>query len=128
MNLIILSLTCISLLAGCARTEAQQTAYRRLSAAQAQKMMSELEDYILLDVRTEGEYREKRIAGAKLIPDYEIKGRAGRELSDKNKVILVYCRSGRRSESAAKALAGLGYVNVYDLGGIMDWPYDTVSD
>ena len=127
-NLIIFSLACISLLGGCVRTDAQQAAYRRLSAAQAQKMMSEQENYILLDVRTEAEYREKRIAGAILIPDYEIKDRAGRELSDKNKVILVYCRSGRRSANAAKALVSLGYVNVYDLGGIMDWPYDTVSD
>ena len=127
-HLIILSLAGISLLGGCVRTEAQQATYRKLSAEEAHKMMSELKDYVLLDVRTDGEYKEKRIAGAILIPDYEIKDRAGKELPDKNKVIFVYCRSGRRSANAAKYLVSLGYVNVYDFGGIIDWPYDTVSD
>ena len=125
---IVISLICINLPAGCVRTETQQAAYRKVTAAQAYKMMSELKDYIILDVRTEGEYKEKRIAGAILIPDYEIKDRAGKELSDKNRVILVYCRSGARSANAARNLASLGYVNVYDFGGITGWPYDTVSE
>ena len=116
-NLIICSLVCISLLAGCSRTEAQQAVYRKVSSAEAHKMMSESKGHILLDVRTDTEYKEKRIAGAILIPDYEIKDRAGKELPDKNKVILVYCRSGRRSANAARALISLGYVNVYDFGG-----------
>ena len=127
-KIVIYSLTCIGLLAGCSRMEAQQAVYRKLSAAEAYKMMSELKDYILLDVRTDAEYREKRISGAILIPDYEIKDRAGKELPGKNKVILVYCRSGRRSANAARNLVSLGYENVYDFGGIVDWPYDTVSD
>jgi len=122
----VLSLLCV--LGGCVRTEAQQAAYHKLSAAEAQKMMSELEDFIILDVRTEAEYREQRIAGAVLIPDYEIKERAPVELPLKDKVILVYCRSGRRSGNAARTLAGLGYSNVYDFGGIIDWPYDTIGD
>ena len=91
-------------------------------------MMGELKDFILLDVRTEEEYRESRIPGALLIPDYEIKDRAENELPDKTKIIFVYCRSGRRSSNAARELANLGYVNVYDMGGIANWPYETISN
>ena len=124
----IFSLIAINLLAGCSRIEAQQAVYRKLSAADAYKMMSELTDYVLLDVRTEEEYRERRISGAILIPNYEIKDRAAKELPDKDKVIFVYCRSGARSANAAGELAALGYVNVYDIGGIMNWPYETIDD
>ena len=127
-HLFVFSLACISLSGGCACIKAEQAAYRKVSAIEAYKMMSELGDYIILDVRTDEEYKEKRIAGAILIPNYEIKNRAEKELPDKSKVILVYCRSGGRSANAARELAGLGYENVYDFGGIIDWPYDTVSD
>ena len=129
--LIILCLT----LAGCGRAKAQsdgnvapETQYRRITPAQAQGMMSELNDYILLDVRTQEEYRERRIYGAVLIPDSELVKRVEKELTDKNSVILVYCRSGRRSENAARTLLKMGYANVYDFGGIMNWPYETVTD
>ncbi len=71
------------------------------------------------------EYKKKHIKDATLIPDTEIAIRAVAELPDKSAVILVYCRSGRRSESAAKALVKLGYTGVYDFGGIVDWPYKT---
>ena len=70
---------------------------------------------------------EQRLEGAILIPDYEIRIRAEKELPDKNAIILIYCRSGRRSELAAVELVNLGYTNVYDFGGIIDWPYETVS-
>ena len=90
-------------------------------------MMESVDDFILLDVRTEEEFRENRIGGAILIPDYEISARAGLELPDKDAVILIYCRSGRRSENAARELADMGYTNVYDFGGIIDWPYETAS-
>jgi len=101
---------------------------RKISADEAHKMMNELKDFILLDVRTENEFKEKRIGGAILIPDFEIKNRAEKELKDKNQVILVYCRSGRRSASAAGELARMGYVNVYDFGGILDWKFGTVGE
>ena len=90
-------------------------------------MMAESDDYILLDVRTEEEYREQRIDGSVLIPNDEISIRAEAELPDKDAAILVYCRSGRRSASAAAELAALGYTNIYDFGGIQSWPYETVS-
>ena len=90
-------------------------------------IMSETDDYILVDVRTEEEFFESRIEGAVLIPVDDVETLAKTMLPDKKEVILVYCRSGVRSERAAKALAGLGYKNVYNLGGIIDWPYETVS-
>ena len=114
------------ILTGCSRASSQQGAYRKISADEASQMMSELKDFILLDVRTEGEYRESHIAGAMLIPNQEINDRAEKELPDKNRVILVYCQSGGRSASAARELIRLGYENVYDFGGINDWPFDTV--
>ena len=127
-RLILWSLVCISQFTVNSRVAAQQVVYSRISAEEAYRMMSELSDFILLDVRTEREFREAHIAGAVLIPNNELRGRAERELPDKSGVILVYCRSGRRSENAARLLLSLGYTNVYDFGGIIDWPYETLSD
>lgn len=136
---LVVLLACISLLAGCGspspdtepsalpaqvETKAQ---YRKISAIEAKNIMDETEDYILLDVRTYEEFWEKRINGSILIPDYEIADRVEKELPDKDALIFVYCRSGRRSAIAAKELCSMGYSNVYDFGGIIDWPYDTVS-
>ena len=101
--------------------------YHKITPKEAKEVMDKGEPYILLDVRTDEEYSEKRIEGAILIPDFEIGSRAGSELPDKDALILVYCRGGRRSANAANELVSLGYTNVYDIGGINDWPYDTVS-
>ena len=90
-------------------------------------MMQDTDKYVLVDVRTDEEYKEKRIRGAILIPDNEIANRAAAALPNKNSLILVYCRSGRRSANAANALVRMGYTNVYDMGGIVDWPYETVD-
>ena len=113
--------------AGGATEGNQAPVYRRITAEEAHEMMAQSASYVLLDVRTEEEYREKRIDGATLIPNDEIKSRAAAELPDKGQLILIYCRSGNRSASAAKALVELGYSNVYDFGGIGDWLYGTVS-
>ena len=102
--------------------------YRKISAAEAKSMMDEIDGYILLDVRTEEEFLEKRINGSILIPDYEIADRVEKELPDKDALILVYCRSGRRSANASNELCSMGYTNVYDFGGIIDWPYETVAE
>lgn len=85
------------------------------------------EDVIILDVRTQAEFAEGHIPNALLLPDNEIKQRAEELLPDKEQTILVYCRSGRRSELAAKELIQLGYTNVYDFGGILDWTGDVVK-
>jgi len=102
--------------------------YRKISAEEAWQMMESSGEYILLDVRTEAEYRESHIKGAILIPDFEISARALKELPDKDMLIFVYCRRGRRSENAARELVEMGYTNVYDIGGIVDWPYGTINN
>ena len=106
---------------------APKAEYRKIDAADAKEMMESNPDAIILDVRTQQEFDEKHIDGAVLIPDTELKDRAAAELPDKEAVILIYCRSGNRSRSAANALLEMGYSNVYDFGGINDWPYETVS-
>ena len=104
---------------------AQKQGYKQISQAQAKEIMDTRSDYILLDVRTEKEFAAGHIKGAILIPDYEIRLRAEEELPDKDKTILVYCRSGRRSKLAARNLAELGYTDVLEFGGIIDWKYGT---
>ena len=84
-------------------------------------------DYIILDVRTMEEFNESHIDGAILIPDYEINEKAEEILTDKNQLIFVYCRSGRRSKIAAEELVKLGYTNVKEFGGIIDWEYEIVK-
>jgi rhodanese-related sulfurtransferase len=102
---------------------AQKQGYKQISQAQAKEIMDTRSDYILLDVRTEKEFAAGHIKGAILIPDYEIRLRAEKELPNKAKTILVYCRSGRRSKLAARDLAELGYSDVLEFGGIIDWKY-----
>ena len=87
--------------------------------------MDSQEDYIILDVRTQDEFDESRIPGAILIPHNEITEKAEDLLTNKDQLILVYCRSGRRSKLAAEALVELGYTNIKEFGGIIDWPYET---
>ena len=90
--------------------------------------MNTEKDYIILDARTQEEYDEGHIDGAILIPEYEVSARAEKELPDKDGLILVYCRSGRRSKIASQALVDLGYTNVKEFGGIIDWSYGIVKD
>lgn len=101
--------------------------YMQITQDEAKSLMDSEKDYIILDVRTMEEFNESHIDGAILIPDYEINEKAEETLTDKNQLILVYCRSGRRSKSAAAELADLGYTNVKEFGGIIDWNYGTVS-
>ncbi len=98
-----------------------------ISPEEAYKRLESEEDIILLDVRNQGEYEEQHIPGSILIPVNELEKRAEAELTDKDADIIVYCASGKRSSSAANILAGLGYSKVYNMGGIMDWPYEVES-
>ena len=104
-----------------------EATYQKISGEDAKDMMEDGNPFILLDVRTDEEFKENRIEGAILIPDYEIVSRVEKELVDKDARILIYCRSGRRSALAAKEMINMGYTNVYDFGGIIDWTYDTVN-
>ena len=102
--------------------------YYQLTPEEAHGIMVRESGYVILDVRTESEFNEAHIPNAMLLPDYEIIERAEEVLPDKDKMILVYCRSGRRSKNASAELAAMGYTNVWEFGGIIDWPYDVVSD
>ena len=106
------------------QTNHKEVNYMNITAQQAKEIMDTEEGYIILDVRTEEEYAEGHIPNAILIPDYEIAEKAERVLTDKDQQILVYCRSGRRSKLAAEALVELGYTNIKEFGGIIDWPYE----
>ncbi|MBO5360506.1 MAG: rhodanese-like domain-containing protein [Clostridia bacterium] len=101
--------------------------YVQISAAEAKALMDSEKDYVIIDARTQEEYDAGHIPGAVLIPEYEIADRAESKLPDKNQLILVYCRSGRRSKIASQALVDLGYTNVKEFGGIIDWEYETVK-
>ena len=127
-KLCILSFISISLLTGCVSAELREAAgYHSITAAEAYRMISELDDYIILDVRAESEYQKKRIPGAISIPFRQVKDRAEKELPDKGAMIFVHCRSGGRSTLAAKELIRLGYANVYDFKKITRWPGETIS-
>ena len=101
----------------------EETEYSQVDAAKAKQLMETEDNYVILDVRTDEEYSEGHIPGAMHIPDYEIEDKAESMLKDKDQLILVYCRSGNRSKGASEALAKLGYTNVVEFGGIIDWPY-----
>ena len=101
--------------------------YEQITAEQAKTIMDTGNDYVIIDARTEEEFAEGHIKNAILIPEYEIANRAEKELPDKDSLILVYCRSGRRSKIASEELVKLGYTNVKEFGGIIDWPYKTVK-
>ena len=95
-----------------------------ITAEEAKQIMDTEEGYIILDARTQEEYDEGHIPGAIVISHEEITEKAEGVLMDKNQLILVYCRSGRRSKIAAEALVELGYTNIKEFGGIIDWPYE----
>ena len=101
--------------------------YEQISGAEAKALMDSESGYIIIDARTQEEYGQGHIPGAILIPEYEIADRAEKELPDKDQLILVYCRSGRRSKIAAEELVKLGYTNVKEFGGIIDWEYEIVK-
>ena len=124
-KLIFLFMTVMLLTAcGQAKENDQGAAYMNITAEEAKEIMDNEEGYVILDVRTQEEYDQGHIPGAMLIPNTEIEARAEDELPDKNQLILVYCRSGNRSKKAAEILVELGYTNIKEFGGIIDWPYE----
>ena len=113
-------------LIGCAAPGGTKS-YRQISMAEAIAMMEEESDYILLDVLTPEEFSEKHIPGATNVPNETIGSEEIPELPDKDQLILVYCRSGNRSKQASEKLVKLGYTNIVEFGGIIDWPGETVT-
>lgn len=98
--------------------------YTNITAQQAKEIMDTQTGYVILDVRAQSEYDEGHIPGAIVIPHDQVKEKAEDILLDKDQLILVYCRSGRRSKLAAEDLVDLGYTNIKEFGGILDWPYE----
>ena len=128
--LIILMITLsIFTLAACGdkNDKGETLTYEQISAEEAKAIMDTEKEYIIIDARTGSEFAEGHIEGAILIPEYEIADRAEKELPNKDALILVYCRSGRRSKIASEKLVKLGYNNVKEFGGIIDWPYEIVK-
>ncbi|MDY5948883.1 MAG: rhodanese-like domain-containing protein [Oscillospiraceae bacterium] len=114
-------------LTGCAAPASQNNTYRQISMSEAITMMEKEKDYIILDVRRPDEFVEKHIPGAINIPNEIIGTEEIKELPNKKQLILVYCRSGNRSKQASEKLVKLGYTNIVEFGGIIDWTGETVS-
>lgn len=122
----------VALLTSCssaspAPTDTSAAEYKKITAEEAKERMDSGDALIILDVRTQEEYDTGHIEGAILIPNETISDKQPELLPDLDAEILVYCRSGNRSAQAANKLIEMGYTNVYDFGGIIDWPYDTVT-
>ena len=114
---------------GCTGTSNNQTTtYRQISMDEAVTMMAEETGYIILDVRRADEFAEGHIPGAINVANESIGTDEIPELPDKDQLILVYCRSGRRSKEAAEKLVKLGYTNIVEFGGILDWKGEIVTD
>lgn len=114
------------LLSGCGNS-AEDRGYTMIDQEEAKRMM-DTQTVVILDVREQYEFDEGHIAGAVLLPSTNINEETAAEvIPDKDSVVLVYCRTGMRSLYAAATLAGLGYTNVYEFGGIVTWPYETES-
>lgn len=126
-----LALTIALVVSGCATTNQpngeEAPTVMKITAEQGKAMMDEDPAIILVDVRTQEEYSEEHIPNALLVPVDELESLAPNMMPDKDATYFIYCRSGNRSATAAQTLIELGYQNIYDMGGIIDWPYDTVS-
>ncbi len=123
-KLLILALSLF--LAGCMVTKKSETysSYKTISSTEAQQMIEENKDALILDVRTAAEYESGHIPNAVNLSNEDIQAGKVDSLKDKSQLIMVYCRSGNRSRQAAQKLAELGYTNVVDFGGIQSWQGD----
>ena len=112
----------VILLTGCSIGGTGNSAsYHQITQEEAKEMMTKDDGHIIVDVRRQDEYDEGHIPGAVLIPNESITGKQPEQLPDLNQVILIYCRSGRRSKEASQKLADMGYTNIYEFGGINTW-------
>ncbi len=102
--------------------------YMQISQDEAKEMMEQDDGHVIVDVRRPDEFETGHIPGAICIPNETIGSDQPEELPDLNQVILVYCRSGNRSKQAAQKLFEIGYTNVYEFGGIIDWTGEVVTE
>ncbi|MBR6635370.1 MAG: lipoprotein [Clostridia bacterium] len=127
MKKLIPFLLAVLLLSGCTVPEKEADSYRQINMDEAVALMQEESGYIILDVRRPDEFAEKHIPGAVNIPNETIGTAEIYALPDKDQLILVYCRSGNRSKQASEKLVALGYTNVVEFGGIIDWTGETAT-
>ena len=116
------------MLTGCAGAGNQTNSYRQISMDEAVAMMKQESGYVILDVRTPAEFAEKHIPNAINVPNETIGTDEISQLPNKDQLIMVYCRSGRRSKEASEKLVKLGYTNIIEFGGIIDWKGDIISE
>ena len=102
----------------------KQVEYTSITMDKAREIFQTEGDYLILDVRRADEFAEGHIPGAINIANEDIKSSEPKELQDKEQTIYVYCRSGNRSKQAATKLAAMGYTNIVEFGGIIDWTGD----
>ena len=114
---------------GCAGTSNSQTnTYSSITMDEAVTMMTQETGYIILDVRRPDEFAAGHIPNAINVPNESIGTDEIPELPNKDQLIMVYCRSGRRSKEASEKLVKLGYTNIVEFGGILDWKGDIISE
>lgn len=118
----------IVLLSGCAQpSNSSAASYKQITQEEAKEMMTNNDGHIIVDVRRQDEYDEGHIKGAILIPNESITDQKPKELPDLEQVILIYCRSGRRSKEASQKLVDIGYKNIYEFGGINNWTGEIIN-
>ena len=122
----VILLAALLCLAGCSAEE--KMTYHQISQEEAKQMMARNDGHIIVDVRRQDEYDAGHIPSAVLIPNESIGTQRPEQLPDPDQVILIYCRSGRRSKEAAQKLANAGYTNVYEFGGIIDWTGEITTE
>ena len=129
MRNIILGITCILLLAvaACGKAEETKMTYKQITMQEAKELFEKGGDYIIVDARRTDEFAEGHIPGAICIPNETIGTEEIPELPDKEQLIYVYCRSGNRSKQASEKLVALGYTNIVEFGGIIDWTGEIVK-
>ena len=109
-------------------TASENVSYQQITQEKAKEMMQADDGHIIVDVRRQDEYDSGHIPSAILIPNESIGTEQPKELPDLDQVILIYCRSGRRSKEASQKLADMGYTHIYEFGGIIDWTGEIVKE
>ena len=109
-------------------TASENVSYQQITQEKAKEMMKADDGHIIVDVRRQDEYDSGHIPGAILIPNESIGTEQPKELPDLDQIILIYCRSGRRSKDASQKLADMGYTHIYEFGGIIDWTGEVVTN
>ena len=129
-TVVLIAFVALFALAGCVQKldgGDMERSYTQISQEQAKEMMAKDDGHVVVDVRRQDEYDAGHIPGAILIPNESIGSQQPAELPDLDQIILIYCRSGNRSKQAAQKLFDMGYTNVYEFGGIIDWTGDVVT-